>query len=29
LIAIFAAVIVRTVRRWFSRWRITARDVVT
>ena len=29
LIVIFAAVIVRTVRRWFSRWRITARDVVT
>ena len=24
LIVIFAAVIVRTVRRWFSRWRITA-----
>ena len=29
LIVIFAAVIVRTVRRWFSRWRITARDAVT
>jgi hypothetical protein len=29
LIVIFAAVIVRTVRRWFSRWRIAGRDAVT